>query len=296
MKKNKNKMSWDTRIFLLLTRSVMIAFALVCAIPFFHLLAVSLSAPGPVQRGEVLLIPKEFTVEVYKVILREGTLIVAMVKSICITAVYTLLSMVVTILCAYPLSEPHLMGRKFLTKFIVFTMYFSGGMIPTYLMVKSLGMIDSYLALIIPACLSTYNMIVLRSFFSSIPTGLKEAALIDGAGDTVVLTQIVLPNSKAALATVSLYYMVSKWNSFMDALLYINDPGKSVLQIRLRQLIQNAGAIDEILQEGDVAATALVDQTVKAGALMFSIVPVLIIYPFLQKHFTKGTMIGSLKG
>ena len=205
------------------------------------------------------------------------------------------MAMTMTILCAYPLSVPELKGKKILNRVIIFTMYFSGGTIPSYLVVRSLGLIDNYLALVLPCCLSVYNMIVLRSFFTSIPVSLREAAIIDGAGDGTILMKVVLPMSKPAIATVSLYYCVSRWNAFMDSLLYFNDPTKAVLQLRLKQLVMNADSINSMM-EGATAGNTMIAQTVRSGALMFSMVPIMLVYPFLQKYFVKGTMIGSVKG
>lgn len=281
--------------FLILTKILMLIFAVMCLYPFLYVLAVSLSSPGPVMRGEVYLIPKGFSLEVYRKIFSEGTLVNATIRSIIITIVYIIVAMTMTILCAYPLSVPELKGKKILNRVIIFTMYFSGGTIPSYLVVRSLGLIDNYLALVLPCCLSVYNMIVLRSFFVSIPVSLREAAIIDGAGDGTILMKVVLPMSKPAIATVSLYYCVSRWNAFMDSLLYFNDPTKAVLQLRLKQLVMNADSISSMM-EGGTAGNTMIAQTVRSGALMFSMVPIMLVYPFLQKYFVKGTMIGSVKG
>lgn len=297
MKKKEGKriLSRGEMAFLILTKVLMMIFAVMCLYPFLYVLAVSLSSPGPVMRGEVYLIPKGFSLEVYQKIFSEGTLVNATIRSIIITIVYVIVSMTMTILCAYPLSVPELKGKKILNRVIIFTMYFSGGTIPSYLVVRGLGLIDNYLALILPCCLSVYNMIVLRSFFVSIPVSLREAAIIDGAGDGTILMKVVLPMSKPAIATVSLYYCVSRWNAFMDSLLYFNDPTKAVLQLRLKQLVMNADSISSMM-EGGTAGNTMIAQTVRSGALMFSMVPIMLVYPFLQKYFVKGTMIGSVKG
>ncbi len=297
MKKKEGKMilSKGEVAFLILTKILMLIFAVMCLYPFLYVLAVSLSSPGPVMRGEVYLIPKGFSLEVYRKIFSEGTLVNATIRSIIITIVYVIVAMTMTILCAYPLSVPELKGKKILNRVIIFTMYFSGGTIPSYLVVRNLGLIDNYLALVLPCCLSVYNMIVLRSFFVSIPVSLREAAIIDGAGDGTILMKVVLPMSKPAIATVSLYYCVSRWNAFMDSLLYFNDPTKAVLQLRLKQLVMNADSISSMM-EGGTAGNTMIAQTVRSGALMFSMVPIMLVYPFLQKYFVKGTMIGSVKG
>lgn len=292
--RRRKRESLNNRIFSDVVIVLLLLLGAMCLLPFLYLLAVSLSKAGPVMRGEVFLIPKGFTTEVYQTIAQNGSLVKAMWRSIVLTVGYVVAAMVMTVLCAYPMSEPGLKGKKILWPFFIFTMYFSGGMIPSYLLVNNLGLIDSMLALILPGMISTYNMIVMRSFFSSIPESLKESAYIDGAGDMTILTKIVLPLSKPALATIALFYAVSRWNGMQDALLYINDPKKTILQIKLRQMIVNSEAISEMLE--GVAGELPVAQTLRAGSLIFSLIPVLLIYPFLQKYFVKGVMIGAVKG
>ena len=295
MKRKKMKQSLNDKMFSIIVYLVVGILTVLCIAPFLHLLAVSLSGTDAVLRGEVFLVPKKFSLEVYYTIVENGTLVKAMFRSIMLTIVYVLVAMTVTIMCAYPLSEPGLKGKKFLVPFIMFTMYFSGGLIPSYLLVNGLGLVDSYWSLILPCAISTYNMIVLRSFFSNVPVALREAAFMDGAGDFTILMKVILPLSKPALATITLFYAVSRWNAMQDALMYISNPSKAVLQVRLKQMIQNSSAINELL-EGAAASVATPVQTARAGAMMFSLIPIIIIYPFLQKYFVKGTMIGSVKG
>ena len=290
----KVRESWDNRLFSVGVVFILLMLGLLCLLPFVYLLAISLSSASPVMRGEVFLIPKQFTISVYQSIISNGSLVKAMGRSVLLTISYVIVSMVMTVLCAYPMAEAGLKGKGILWPYFIFTMYFSGGMIPSYLLVNHLGLIDSMLALILPGMISTYNMIVMRSFFSSIPASLKESALIDGAGDLKILTKIILPLSKPALATIALFYAVSRWTGMQDALLYINDPKKTVLQIKLRQMIVNAESVNEMLE--GITGTLPVAQTIRAGALIFSLIPVLIIYPFLQKYFVKGVMIGAVKG
>lgn len=294
--KRRRKAAWDDRIFSFFTTTIVFLLTAACIIPFIYLLAMSLSSSGPVLRGEVFLIPKGFTLEIYRNLIENGSLVKAMERTILLTIVYVCVSMVMTVLCAYPLSVPGLKGKKVLMVFIMFTMYFSGGMIPSYLVVHKLGLIDSYLALILPCALSTYNMIVMRTAFAGIPESLRDAALIDGAGDLTILTRVVLPLSKPTLATIALFYAVGRWNSLQDGLLYINDPGKAILQLRLKQIVQSSQAFSNLMLEGATSSNMLPTQTVRAGALIFSLIPILIVYPFLQKYFVKGTMIGSVKG
>lgn len=290
------KMAWDDRIFSILVTAIVFILTAACLIPFIYLLAVSLSGSTPVLRGEVFLLPRDFTLETYQSLIENGSLIRSMERTILLTIVYVGVSMVMTVLCAYPLSVPGLKGKKPLLVFIMFTMYFSGGMIPSYLVVNKLGLIDSYWSLILPCALSTYNMIVMRTAFAGIPESLRDAALIDGAGDLTILTRIVLPLSKPTLATIALFYAVGRWNGLQDGLLYINDPGKAILQLSLKQIVQSAQSFSNLMLEGAASADMLPSQTIRAGSLIFSMIPILIIYPFLQKYFVKGTMIGSVKG
>ena len=290
-----SKQSWDNKLFSVIVYAMVVLLTIVCLIPFINILALSLSGAEAVNRGDVFLIPKDFSFSVYGSILGNKSYLRSMVISILLTLVYVVVTVVMTICCAYPLSEPTLKGKKIIIPFIMFTMYFSGGMIPGYVLIHKLGLIDSYWALIIPGAISTYNMIVMRAFFGGIPMSLRESARIDGAGDFKILLKIVLPLSKPVLATISLYYAVGRWNGMSDALLYINDPRKKVLQIYLKQMIDSVAGFTEILA-GVEAEVPPVLETVRSGALMVSLIPVLIIYPVLQKYFVKGAMIGSLKG
>ena len=293
---NTKKMAWDDRRFATVVTAIVFILTAACLTPLVYLLAVSLSGSTPVLRGEVFLLPRDFTLETYQSLIDNGSLIKAMERTILLTIVYVGVSMVMTVLCAYPLFVPGLKGKKPLLVFVMFTMYFSGGMIPSYLVVNKLGLIDSYWSLILPCALSTYNMIVMRTAFAGIPESLRDAALIDGAGDLTILTRIVLPLSKPTLATRALFYAVGRWNGLQDGLLYINDPGKAILQLSLKQIVQNSQSFSNLMLEGAASADMLPSQTIRAGSLIFSMIPILIIYPFLQKYFVKGTMIGSVKG
>jgi putative aldouronate transport system permease protein len=175
-------------------------------------------------------------------------------------------------------------------------MYFGGGMIPHYILIRDLNMINTMWALIIPGLISTYNMILMRSFFSSIPEALREAAIVDGANDATTLVKIILPLSKSMLATIALFYAVGRWNGVQDGMIYINDPSKYILQVRLKNIIISSTALTELMQEGQNNQTILQTQQVRSAALVFSLIPVMIVYPFLQKYFVKGVMIGSVKG
>ena len=291
----RQKRSWSDLIFNIIVRTLLIILTAMCIFPFINLLAVSLSSPEAVMSGDVFFLPKGFTMEVYKSIIRNGSLVMAMWRTIILTIVYVFVCVTMTLLCAYPLSIPELKGKNFFWPFIMFTMYFSGGMIPNYILVNQLGLIDSYAALILPGMISTYNMIVMRSFLSSIPNALRESAFIDGANDLTIFLKIILPLSKPAIATIALFYAVGRWNGITDALLYINSSSMAVLQIKLKAMVNATEQVNELL-EGNKSSSTMITATMRAGSILFSLIPVLIIYPFLQKYFVKGVMIGAVKG
>jgi putative aldouronate transport system permease protein len=200
-----------------------------------------------------------------------------------------------TVLCAFPLSQKNLRGRSGLWLLVLFTMYFSGGMIPSYLVVSDLGLINSIWSLILPGLVGTYNMILMKSYFSNLPEPLTESAVIDGANDWQILTHIILPLSKPMLATIALFYAVGRWNALTDALLYIHVPKMYPLQLRLQQIIA-LNSVDSLINDIPEIKANIVSETVKSASIIFSMVPILLVYPFLQKYFVKGVMIGSVKG
>ncbi len=283
------------KVFKIVTISVVVIIAACCLFPFLHILAISFSNKTAVIRGDVLLWPVNFDLSAYKAVFTNKGLMDSMWFSLLLTVVYTVFALAMTILCAYPLSRPGLKFKSPILLYILFTMYFSGGMIPSYLNIKSLGLLDTFWVLVFPTVLSTYNMILMKSFFQSMPRELEESAYVDGANDLVVLIKIVLPLSKAMLATIALFYAVSRWNGFMDAILYINDESMYTIQLRLRQLIQSS-QVSSMMEEIPEMKDDLVAETIKAGCMVFSMIPVMIIYPWLQKYFVKGVMIGSVKG
>ena len=283
------------KVFKIITISVVVVIAACCLFPFLHVLAVSFSDKTAVIRGEVLLWPQSFKLSAYKAVFNNKGLMDSMWFTLILTVVYTVFSLIMTILCAYPLSYPGLKLKSPILLYILFTMYFSGGMIPGYLNIKSLGLLDTFWVLVFPTVLSTYNMILMKSFFQAMPRELEESAYVDGANDFVVLIRIVLPLSKAMLATIALFYAVSRWNGFMDAILYINDESMYTIQLRLRQMIQ-ASQVSSMMEEIPEMKADLIAETIKAACMAFSMIPVMIVYPWLQKYFVKGVMIGSVKG
>ena len=283
------------RAFKLFTVIIVLFIAAACLFPFLYIVSVSFSNKNAVLRGEVFLFPVDFDLSAYKAVFNNRALMTSMWFTIGLTILHTIICVIMTILCAYPLSKPDLRLKTPLLLYIMFTMYFSGGMIPGYLNIKDLGLIDSFWVLILPGCLSTYNMILMKSFFQSMPREIEESAYVDGANDTVVLIKIILPLSKAMLAKIALFYAVGRWNGFMDALLYINDGDMYTIQIRLRQLIQSS-QVSALIEDIPEMKANVIGETIKAACLIFSMIPVMIIYPWLQKYFVKGVMIGSVKG
>jgi putative aldouronate transport system permease protein len=237
-------------------------------------------------------------VEGYVRLLDDGQLFVAMGNTIVVTLVGTLLNMALTTLAAYPLSRRRLAGRNLLLMFIIFTMLFVTGVIPNFILVKSLGLMDSYWSLWLPALISTYNMFVMKTFMEGLPEEIEESAAIDGAGDWRILAQIILPLCKPIMAALSLFYAVGWWNSYFNVLLYITKSTQQTLTLKLYQMILqvNQSLLNNVSGGEGVESVMLTPEGIKAAAIVIAVTPILIVYPFLQKHFVKGVLIGSVKG
>lgn len=275
--------------------AILILLVFVCLYPFLNVLAYSLSGYNSVLSGKVTFYPIDFNLDAYKEILGKKQIWFSMRTTVLVTLMGTALSLALTILAAYALSRKKLPGKKIFSGLILFTMYFSGGMIPTFMVVKGLNLYDTLGALFIPQAINVFNFIVMRTFFRELPESLEEAALIDGASEVQVLFRIILPLSLAIIATMGLFYAVGYWNSYFDALLYIQNPDKYTLQLRLRSLLfgeelNNAGGG---LEGG---GTRVMTQSLKMATVAVSTIPILIVYPWLQKYFVKGVMLGSVKG
>ena len=287
--------SRNDRIFKVFTVTIILIITAACLFPFLYIVSVSFSGKNPVMRGEVFLWPKGWDLSAYRTVFNNQALMRAMRFTIVLTLVHTVICVIMTVMAAYPLSKPDLKYKTPILLFILFTMYFSGGMIPGYLNIKQLGLIDTFWVLILPGCLSTYNMILMKSFFQAMPREMEESAFVDGANDAIVLVRIILPLSKAMLATIALFYAVGRWNGFMDALLYVNDGNMFTIQLRLRMIIQ-ASQVSTLIEDIPEVKNDVIAETIKAACLVFSMIPIMIIYPWLQKYFVKGVMIGSVKG
>jgi putative aldouronate transport system permease protein len=282
------------RLFQAVNFTLLAIIALVTVLPFLHVVAGSFTTSAEMAMKKFILIPTIWSWDAYKFIFSTDTIFRAMGVSIGVTAVGTVFSMLTTALMAYGLSRRDLDGRRAVMFLVVFTMLFSGGLIPTFLVVKELGMIDSYLALIIPSAISAFNLIILKNFFQNIPEGLEESAKIDGCNDFGILFRIVLPLSMPAIATISLFYAVTYWNTYLSAILYLDDSAKWPIQVLLRQIVVLASGLD-YSSELD-SSVPPPDQAVKMAVIVVATLPILAVYPFLQKHFAKGALIGSIKG
>ncbi|NOU94558.1 ABC transporter permease subunit [Paenibacillus sp. LMG 31456] len=275
---------------------LLLLIAAVCVLPFIYILAASVTAPEELIMKGFILFPTKFSLVGYQYILSTDVILSSLAVSIGITVAGTLANLFFTALMAYPLAQRDLMGVSFFMKLIVFSMLFSGGMIPTFLVVKETGLLDNPAALVVPGLISAFNLIIMRSFFQQLPDGLEEAARIDGCSDIGILFRIVLPLSAPVLASLALFYAVGHWNAYFNAILYINDSTFWPIQVWLRQIvILSQGGIGDSTQFGEnfVPPPA---ETIKMAVIVISTLPILIVYPFLQKHFAKGALLGSVKG
>ncbi|MGE5548964.1 MAG: carbohydrate ABC transporter permease [Bacteroidota bacterium] len=265
----------------------------ICLLPMLNILARSLSSTEAIVRNEVLLWPKGLNLEAYRFVLSDSKYTWSLIWTAIITVAGVILSMTMTVLCAYPLTYDKLKGRRLFNIMILFTMFFNAGTIPTYLLLKDLHLINHPLVLILPYCLSVFYMIIMRTYFYGIPESLRESAEIDGAGPIRILTSIYLPLSKPVIATLSLFYAVGRWNGFSDALMFMNDRRFHPIQLLLYNILRSITSIEVTTQEG-FASPGLSD-TIQAATVMFATVPILMVYPWLQKYFITGATLGSIK-
>ncbi len=270
--------------------------AIICIIPFIHVAAMSISGDADVYANNVFLIPKHVNLNAYKTVLGDPSMMRSLIFTVILTVVFTVLGMMVTICSAYALSRPKLKGRHIISTIFLMTMYFSAGTIPDYLLMDSLNLLDTAAVLVLPLIFSAYNMIILRTFMqNSIPESLIEAAELDGCDDFRILVQVVLPLSKPVLATLALFYAVGRWNSFTDALYFIQSDNLKPLQLKLYNLVNASGSTGALAQEAG-GGQQQAAEVVKSATIMFATLPIVIIYPFLQKYFVTGVMIGAVKG
>ncbi|WP_163580290.1 carbohydrate ABC transporter permease [Gracilibacillus saliphilus] len=290
----QQRISAGSRVFDFFNYFLLALLALITVLPFIHVVGSSFATSAEIARTKFLLFPTEFSLQAYKYIFSTDTIFRALGVSVIVTVGGTLWSMFFSTLTAYGLSRRDLVGRRVINFLIVFTLLFNGGMIPTFLVVQQTGLLDSLWALIVPVTINAFNMIILRSFFLNLPQGLEESAKIDGANDFSILFRIVIPISLPAIATISLFYAVTYWNTYMHAILYLADADKWPVQVLLRQIVVLASGMNYDAESyTDVPPPEV---TVKMATIVVATVPVLLVYPFLQKYFAKGALLGSVKG
>lgn len=270
-------------------------FGLLAILPFLFVISGSFATEAEITKRAIFLVPTTFSIDAYKFIFSTDTIVRSILVSVYITVLGTIVNLIFTVTMAYPLARRNLMGRNLILNLVIFTMLFGGGMIPTYLVIRDLQLLDTMGALILPGAISAFNLIIVKNFFQELPPELEEAARIDGCNELGLLWKIVLPLSKPVLATFTLFYAVGHWNNFFTALLYINDPAKWPLQVILRQIVmlsQSAGDMSSM----DPNFVQPPEQSIKMAVIVVGTLPILCIYPFLQKHFAKGVLLGSIKG
>lgn len=298
MENSTIKESSKDRLFTVVNYVILSIFLIIVLYPLLYIVSASFSSSEALVSGRVWLWPVEPTLEGYKAVFGHKKITAGFYNSFVYTLFGTIISVILTILAAYPLSRKDLAGKNIIMFLFVFTMLFSGGLIPTYMLVKDLGMLDTRWAILLPSALSIWNIIIARTYFMmSIPDELLEASRIDGCDDFRFVSRIVLPLSAPILAVISLFYAVGQWNSFFTALIYLKDPGLYPLQLVLRDiLVQNQLDLEMINDVQEHASKIGLAEKLKYSLILVASLPVLIIYPFVQKHFVKGVMIGSLKG
>ncbi|MDF2803800.1 MAG: sugar transporter permease protein [Anaerocolumna sp.] len=296
-KKNKNKIksSLGDRSIQVIIYVIVGVIGLITLLPFLYVIAGSFATERELTEKAFFIIPTEISLNAYKYITRTGEIFRGLKNSIFITVVGTFTNMFFTTTFAYPLAQKHLRGKNVILNMVIVTMLFSGGMIPTFLLVKELGLYNSFWSLILIGAISPFNLIIVKNFFQEIPRELEEAARIDGCTDIGIFAKIILPLSKPVLASISLFYAVGHWNDYFGAMIYLQDPKKETVQIVLRRIVLLAGGIQTDIIDFDIMGTPP-DKAVKMAATVVATVPILVVYPFVQKYFTKGVMVGAVKG
>lgn len=276
---------------------IMLIVFLITLYPIIYVLSMSVSNPIFVLRREILLFPKGFSLDSYEFLFRNGDIILYYGNTVFYTVVGTTASVILTVMAGFVLSQRSFSGRNIIMFFITFTMFFSGGMIPLFILINNLGMYNTRWALIIPGVVVPFNIIIARTFFQSIPASLFESAHIDGANDIRILADIVIPLSAPIIAVLALFYAVARWNSYFDAMLYTPNKMLHPLQLYLvRLLIENTSESTAVLNHPGINTKGLTSLQLKYSAIIASILPIICVYPFLQKYFVKGVMIGAIKG
>ena len=297
--RKKMKMGTGDRIFYVVTRVLLAVFLVIVLYPIYFVVIASFSDSAYVNSGEFLFYPKGFTLLGYSQIFKTTRIWISYMNTLIYVVFGTMLGLAASVLAGYSLSQKKLLGRNVIMGLLVFTMYFGGGLIPTYLVINVIHLTNTRLLLVIMGSISVYNIILIRSFFAgTLPQELQDAAFIDGCGNGQYFFRIALPLSKAILSVIGLYIAVAHWNSYFNALIYVTDRAKQPLQLYLREVLLMAQSTSDLM-ESDPQAAALLNrmvEVIKYGIIVVSTVPIICVYPFLQKYFVKGVMIGSVKG
>ncbi len=293
--KSKVKETPMERIYVFIAYAFVVILILATLYPLIYVVSSSFSSSQAVMRNQVFLLPVDFTARAYDVVFQFNGLWMSFFNSIFYTLVGTLISLFFTITAAYPLSRKRWKARKFFNVFLVFTMWFGGGMIPFYLVMKELNLLDSRLGILLYGAVSTFYIIIFRINFEAIPDELEESAKIEGANDLQILIQIMIPLSKAVIAAIALYYAVGKWNSYFWEMILLSDQDKEPLQVLLQRII-SASQFDESASRALSRGEQSTPQTIKFAAIVVTSIPIVVVYPFLQKYFVAGTLAGSVKG
>ena len=292
------KLAAEDRIFYSIINIIMFGVLAAVIIPLLYVISSSISEPGKVLQGQVFLFPKGFSLAGYKAVFEDSRIMSGYANTIFYTAAATSLSVFLSICCAYPLSRKDLAGGGILMFILTFTMLFSGGIIPTYILIRDLHLIDTRLSIILPCAVSAYNVIIARTFFmTSIPKELLEAAQIDGCGNIKFIWSVVLPLSKSIIAVLALYYGIANWNNWFSAYLYLSNTRKYPLQLVLKEILfGNSTSMSASSSGSGAIGLDALSESIKYACIMISCLPVWLVYPLVQKHFVKGVMIGSIKG
>lgn len=285
------------RVILFLNNVLLVLIVLCVLIPLIYVVIASFTQPSTLLNNGLTLNPADWTLEGYKRVFKDSEMLIGFRNSMFYSAAFAIISIVLTLFAAYPLSRENFVGRKPLMTFFVITMFFNGGLIPTYLVVKSLNMLDTVWAILLPGAINVWNLILARTYFQSIPKELREASTVDGASDTQYFFKILMPLCKPIIAVLVLYQFVGQWNSYFDAMIYLKSANLQPLQIVLRSiLVQNQPSMNMGTNAADTAQLQQIAQMIKYSSIVISSLPLILMYPFFQKYFEKGIMVGSIKG
>lgn len=294
MYKNLTK---NDKVILFLNNVILVLIVLCVLIPLIYIVIASFTQPSTLLNKGLALSPANWTLEGYKRVFKDSEMIIGFKNSMLYSAAFAIISVAITLFAAYPLSRENFVGRKPLMTFFVITMFFNGGLIPTYLVVKNLNMLNTVWSILLPGAINVWNLILARTYFQSIPAALKEASTVDGANDTQYFFKILMPLCKPIIAVLVLYQFVGQWNSYFDAMIYLKSSSLEPLQIVLRSiLVQNQPSMNMGTNAADTAQLQQIAEMIKYSSIVISSLPLILMYPFFQKYFEKGIMVGSIKG